>query len=280
MALAAFPDMKFGSDPELFVVDENGEGVCPTFLEGTKDNPEPVKCGALQRDGMAAEFNIEPAESYKEWEINTLTVLDELKRRLPRGHSLMAAPSMTFSEKVWDNVPDDAKELGCSPDYNAWTNTMNMPPDGEAIPRMRTAAGHIHFGWTEGADLSDEDHIQACCDLVKQLDWYLGAPPIEIDRDNTRRKLYGKAGAMRFKDYGTEYRVLSNFWVMEPRYRRWVWDRMQTALSQMASHFMPEDAENPTVAQYKFNDRLVQSINNGKRDKALFMNYPFPLRTI
>ncbi|QDP56967.1 MAG: hypothetical protein Unbinned2691contig1000_41 [Prokaryotic dsDNA virus sp.] len=280
MPLNAFPNMKFGADPELFVVDANGEGVCPTFLEGTKENPEPVNGGALQRDGMAAEFNIDPATSYKQWEGNFQKVLTELERRLPAGHSLLAAPSLTFSEKVWDSVPEDAKELGCSPDFNAWTGELNPPPDGERIPRMRTAAGHIHIGWTEDADTGDADYVAACTDLVKQLDWYLGAPALQFDKDKTRRELYGKAGAMRFKPYGTEYRVLSNWWVMSPSYRAWAWNRVQQALNQMAKSFLPESSTEGLMASYAFNDRVVKSINTGKMDSKLRDHFHFPMREI
>jgi hypothetical protein len=281
MPIDAFPDMKFGADPELFVVDRNGVGVCPTFLEGTKENPEPVDGGALQRDGMAAEFNINPVTSYKEWDDNFRRVLRELSKRLPDGCKLLPAPSFTFSEKVWDSAPDDAKQLGCSPDFNAWTKEINPPPDGDKTPRMRTAAGHIHIGWTEGASTDDEDYVEAATDLVKQLDWFLGAPSVMIDKDQTRRSLYGKAGAMRFKPYGVEYRVLSNYWVMSPNYRRWVWDRMQTALKQMARQYFPEDCEKSSqFKSYKFNDRVVKSINTGKLDRDLSAIYNFPIRSI
>lgn len=278
MPMKPFPDMTFGADPELFVVDRDGVGVCPTFLEGTKENPEPVKGGALQRDGMAAEFNIDPVDSYEQWEANFRQVLKTLKSRLPEGHMLVASPSMVFSEKVWEEAPDDAKELGCSPDYNAWTEQVNPPPDGEKKPRMRTAAGHIHLGWTDGASVDDEDYTRAARDLVKQLDWYIGAPSLHYDGDKVRRSLYGKAGAMRFKPYGVEYRVPSNFWVDNPAYRRWVWDRMQSALFAMAKTFYPDYVESTPFVEHKFNDRLVKSINTSRKDSILFRNFPEPLR--
>lgn len=279
-AKKAFPGMKFGADPELFVLDENGEGTCPTYLEGTKENPEPIKGGALQRDGFAAEFNIDPAESHEEWESNFKLVLKELQKRLPKGHTLAGVPSLTFSEKVWEEAPDDAKILGCTPDFNAWTGQINPVPDGERIPRMRTAAGHLHLGWTDDADMKDDDYRAAAMDLCKQLDWYLGAWSLTKDEDTQRRSLYGKAGAMRFKPYGTEYRVLSNFWVMSPVYRRSVWDRMQTALEQMSKNYLPEYVNGVGFAKYKFNDLLVKSINESKRDKMIENTFRFPVRNI
>jgi len=44
-----------------------------------------------------------------------------------------------------------------------------------------------------------------------------------------RRELYGKAGAMRPKPYGWEYRVLSNYWMFEDKLVAWVYN--QTALA-------------------------------------------------
>lgn len=275
MALKAFPGMKFGADPELFVVDSEGNGVCPTFLEGTKENPEPVKGGALQRDGFAAEFNIDPVDCYEDWNSNFNKVIAELSRRLPSGHSLVAQPSMSMSKKVWEEAPNDARMLGCSPDFNAWSGEMNPPPMRDKSSTLCTAAGHIHAGWTEDADLSDSAHIEAGRDLVKQLDWFLGAWSLTKDKDATRRSLYGKAGAMRFKPYGIEYRVLSNFWVLNASLRRIVWDRMQYALMEMRNHYYPEITMKNGL--YDFNNAVVESINSSKLDKTLSSSYRFPV---
>jgi len=46
-----------------------------------------------------------------------------------------------------------------------------------------------------------------------------------------RRELYGKAGAMRPKPYGWEYRSLSNFWVFIPEFTSWIWNATQASLN-------------------------------------------------
>ena len=48
------------------------------------------------------------------------------------------------------------------------------------------------------------------------LDVYLGLDSLTYDKDVERRELYGKAGAFRPKEYGVEYRVLSNAWLISP----------------------------------------------------------------
>ena len=275
--LDALPGFTFGCDPELFVVDGDGEFVTAEgLIPGTKEDPYKVNGGAVQVDGMAAEFNIDPVSTFEDFNHKISIVMTQLKAMLPRGHALVAAPSAVFSEKVWNETPDIAKILGCNPDFNAWTGKVNPPPNPELAsnPRLRTASGHLHIGWTDDADISDKQYVTNCRDLVKQLDWYLGAWSVAQDSDPTRRELYGKAGAMRFKPYGVEYRVLSNFWLGSVSSRRMVWNRMQQAIADMRDRFMPENCP------HSFNDLVIKSINESKLDQSLMANFPFPVRKI
>lgn len=272
MAYDAVQGFKFGADPELFILDSNGKPVSAAgIIPGTKDEPFKVKGGAVQRDGMAAEFNIDPASDFDTFQRNIVTVLGELKRFLPKGHTLAALPSVVFDEDQWGLAPDDAKELGCNPDFNAWTGQVNNPPEDLENPRLRTASGHLHIGWTDGTDPGDAIHKGHCEDLVKQMDWYLGAWSTQHDTDTARRRLYGQAGAYRPKPYGCEYRVLSNFWVTNPKLRLAVWNRMQQAISDMRRVFMPEYAD----ASYQ--TMLQACINSTQRDTLLENSYRFPL---
>lgn len=262
---------KFGCDPELFVVNPDGEYVSAAgLIPGTKANPFPVKCGAVQVDGMAAEFNIDPVDNFTDFNTNIIVVMKQLKAMLPPGYNLQAAPSVVFSEKVWAEAQEQAKELGCTPDFNAWTGEINPPPHDPENPRLRTASGHIHVGWTEDADF-DAQHIMNCRDLVKQLDWHLGAWSVKQDSDATRRRLYGKAGACRYKPYGVEYRVLSNFWVTTSARRLQVWNRLQNAIWGMSSNFFP-DREGG-----KYNPLLIETINTSRRNSLLESKFSFPI---
>jgi hypothetical protein len=110
---------------------------------------------------------------------------------------------------------------------------------------------------------------------VKQLDWFLGAWSVKHDSDVTRRKLYGKAGAFRPKPYGVEYRPLSNFWIVSKDLRKQVWNRMQTAIRAM------ENSELSKYAGYKkFNNTLIEIINNGSVNDPLFEILRYPLSNI
>lgn len=270
--MEAFNNFKFGCDPELFVVNGDGEFVCADgLIPGTKDEPYKVDNGAVQVDGMAAEFNTDPASSFEEFDYNISSVMKQLKGFLPKGHKLVAVPSAVFSPEEWSKAPDHAKVLGCSPDYNAWTGEANPPPNDPDNPTLRTASGHIHIGWTDNVDNTDPVHVGHCNDLVKQLDYYLGGWSLQKDPDPVRRRLYGKAGACRYKPYGVEYRVLSNFWVTSKTTRRLVWNRLQTALMNMADNFYPDKAGE------SISNRLIMSINNSERDAFLEAAYKYPL---
>lgn len=266
----------FGCDPELFIVDSKGEFVCPDgIIPGTKDEPYPVPKGAVQQDGMAAEFNINPVDNYHDFEDSIKTVMKEMEKFLPDGYRYACVPSAVFSEAEWERASEKTKQLGCSPDFNAWTGSPNPPPADEENPRLRCAGGHLHYGWTNDADMSNAQHILACRDLVKQLDWFLGGWSIRLDKDDLRRRLYGKAGAMRFKPYGVEYRTLSNFWLANPSRRKAVWNRMNSAIWAMRASFIPDQAE-----KWGLNSSLIESINESKRNAFLEKQFSFPIMSI
>lgn len=224
--------LTIGCDPEGFIANKRGslvpaEGIIP----GTKEKPHPVKCGAVQVDGMAAEFNITPANDSTTFVNNILTVIRELQTFLPEGYGVLFKPVGNFSNKVWDSVSEKSKELGCDPDYNAYTGDVNPRPDGER--KYRTAAGHVHVGWTEGMSLTDAGHVTACRMLARQLDFFLGMPLLLVDEDHKRRSMYGKAGAFRVKPYGVEYRTPSNAWLKDPELMAFVFSNTKLAFEQL-----------------------------------------------
>jgi hypothetical protein len=62
------------------------------------------------------------------------------------------------------------------------------------------------------------------------MDFYLGVPSVLMDKGEARKELYGKAGAMRLKSYGMEYRTLSNFWIFDQRLIGWVYEQTAKAV--------------------------------------------------
>jgi hypothetical protein len=204
-----------GCDPELFIADTTGIMVSAhDLLPGTKAKPFPVPYGAIQVDGMAAEFNIDPAHDEEEWTRNISAVMSTLTDTLPKDFSLQVQPTCTFTRDVLSRVPEESLELGCDPDFNAYFRMPNPAPD--SLADFRTAAGHVHLGWIEGA-LDSPEHEEDALNMALQMDMFLGLPSLTYDSDSKRRELYGKAGAFRSKEYGCEYRTLSNMWLSSPK---------------------------------------------------------------
>lgn len=214
-----------GADPEVFVKRNNIFVTGHGLVQGDKANPYPVKNGAVQVDGMALEFNIDPAASENEFVHNITSVMTQLSDMVPE-YQLVTEPVAEFSQAYMATMPFEAIELGCDPDFNAWDHgNENAKPDGDVT--FRTGAGHLHIGWREGADPNDPEHNELCCEMVKQLDFFLGLPSLVYDNSIKRRSLYGAAGAYRAKSYGVEYRVLSNKWLASESLMRWAYRATQ-----------------------------------------------------
>jgi hypothetical protein len=224
-------DILIGADPELFLMQDGVPLPATGIVPGTKDEPFPVEKGAVQRDGMAAEFNIEPAANFNEFDGNIDAVLAALYDMIPPGVTTSFKPTATFTKDVMAVQPEDALMLGCDPDFNAYTLEPNPAP--QPTSGMRTAGGHVHIGWCDDADINDPVHVDACAQLTRQLDYYLGLPSLFEDRDTERRRLYGRAGAFRPKEYGVEYRTLSNVWVGDKTLRRAVFNGVHLALENL-----------------------------------------------
>lgn len=216
-----------GCDPEVFVKQGGIFKSAYGLIKGDKKNPQRVNRGAVQVDGMALEFNIDPAASESEFVLNVQDVYNTMRLMVP-GYDVVATPVADFDAAYLKSQPQEALELGCDPDYNAWTHLANPRPDGDRP--MRTASGHVHIGWTQDEQKNDPDHIERCEMVVKQLDFYLGLPSLMYDPATRRRSMYGKAGACRFKPYGVEYRTLSNAWLNSKELIAWVYRATQAGV--------------------------------------------------
>lgn len=238
-----------GADPELCLRDKatgrfaSAWGVIP----GTKEEPLKVKNGAVQRDGMLAEFNIDPAASVNEFVDNIKSVMAQLRDMAP-NHELCIEPMATFDDDVWDNTPYAAKILGCDPDYNAYTGRANPPPPNTS--QERSAAGHVHLGWTEGMDITNPGHFQACQILAKELDLTMAYPLQLLEKDQgsiRRRQLYGRPGAFRPKPYGMEYRVPSNFWLASEELMEWVYNTCHNTFKNLMEGNALHQDDEPSI---------------------------------
>lgn len=216
-----------GSDAEVFLRDGNGNLVasCGKF-GGTKERPKnmfPIDWSnpkayadrgfMYQEDNVALEFNIPAAKTQDEFIAHMKRALGECERLAKeKGLVVVVEAANVFPESELQTKA--AQEFGCEPDFSVWSLKPNPRPKADN-PNLRTASAHIHVGYP------DMDRVG----FGRAMDLFLGAPSVVLDPDRKRRELYGKAGCIRMKPYGLEYRTLSNFWLKDKL--DWVYQQVE-----------------------------------------------------
>ena len=271
-------EFTIGCDPEFFLVDKKGNPVSAhDLIKGTKEAPYKCPSGAYQVDGIAAEFNTDPVNlsDFPAFNANIVRVIKEMANAVKASRDdvgFKVTPVLEFSQEFADSLPDNVKELGCDPDYSAYTLAPNPRPDGDRL--FRTGSGHIHFGWGANIPVDNDEHIEICASFVKMLDATVGLLMTYIDRDPRRRDLYGKAGAFRPKPYGVEYRTPSNVWLSNKTYRMAVHRMMQKAVQYMKNGYTVEKVVGLNAEQVQ---RIIDSGDHVTAEKLISRMIPdFP----
>lgn len=211
--------IKLGTDPETFLKLGNKFITADGVVPGTKDNPFAVDKGAVQVDGTALEFNIHPAETAEEFDKNITVVLTQIKemvKKVDKDIEIVFTPIAKFDAEYFANLPLKSKILGCDPDWNIRGGIIEKDEKQINNP-IRTAAGHIHIGFTENESVNDPVHFEDCRFLAEHF-YRLGRVPyaqygVLSLEEQERLKYYGGNGAFRPKPYGVELRQYSNLWV-------------------------------------------------------------------
>ena len=219
-----------GADPELFIINtKTGEVVSSIgLIPGFKGDPWTggglTEGFGLEIDNILAEFNIPPVTTEHDFVHNIefmKNFIDAFVKEKDPDLVILCKASMHVG---WDQLQSpEAREFGCSPDYNAYSLEENEKPQGE-ITNLRSSGFHIHLGY-------NNPDIATGVKIIKYSDMYLGIPSVIIDPDIERRSLYGKAGAFRFTDYGCEYRVLSSAMMANESTLRFIWKQLQKIIN-------------------------------------------------
>lgn len=205
-----------GSDFEMGIVDMDTQEFISGIgiIGGTK--AEPLSIGRdcfRQEDNINFEANIPPVRNAIDWSNYIKYCIDTVNEEIlnPQGLQLRAYTSAIYSDEQL--ASPKARQFGCSVTYNAYTGKPMEKPKGEGT-NLRSAGFHVHVGFDleEGEKFTDEDLWR----FIKTMDLYLGVPSILIDKDTTRRQLYGKAGEYRVK---TKYNIINNSILIIPEYR-------------------------------------------------------------
>lgn len=222
-----------GTDPEVFLSINDKFIAAHGLFPGTKADPFKVEKGAIQVDGLALEFNIDPAKTREEFNDNIETVLaqmEDMVRKVDSRMKINFVPIARFEKKYFDRLPEDAKLLGCDPDFNV-TGEINKSPEDLIHTPLRTASGHVHIGWTNKEDPFSPEHFGDCLSVVRHFaDKSFSNLTYE---EKERLQYYGGNEAFRPKPYGVELRKFSNIWVSQKETRLKMFDFVMKSMEEM-----------------------------------------------
>lgn len=257
-----------GADPEVIVAKNGKVWHCIGEVGGTKEEPtkifrDGVEVGAVQEDNVLYEFNIMPHDTKDGFIKNVKTMLDVGREILGDEYSLTTLSSHIFAQEDLEQFPESAFIFGCEPDFFAGNGEVNNKPTAP-WPGLRTAGGHVHFGFDNRLAKDQANVLQ----LMQLCDIYMALPALELDGDSLRRELYGKAGAHRPKPYGAEYRVLSNFWIHSEANSGFVFDQAQRAYNSMVSG---EGRELLARFPYELICEIINSNDRARAERAVKM---------
>lgn len=223
--------MKFtiGSDPEFMIINSKGQVKSAiNILKSPKQKPIQIEQNKFYYDNVLAECTIQPSLSKEEFIDNIKKSLKNLSHLIkPYELKLLAACKFPKEELIHP----DSYVVGCDPEICAYS--MKVIETQKFENDIRTAGGHIHlefnFAKTQNGPLFS----------TRILDLFLGIISNWMDKDpstSIRKKMCGKAGRFRIKEYGLEYRTLSNFWFASPQLVSVIYDIIDSIVSLLENN--------------------------------------------
>lgn len=203
-----------GADPEIFLGSESNSPVSAEgIIPGEKHSPFQADPDIqIMIDNVAAEFAVSPSENIKDF-----------TEKIEKGKGLLGLYAAANGLKILPSIstlfPEDqlqttnAQTFGCDPDLNIYGRPERKP----VHPNLRSVGGHVHLGCQLAIDNPEV--------VVGLFDLLLGMPLFYYDREWDRASLYGKMGTYRKKEYGVEYRTLSNSWIWSKHLTNVVFER-------------------------------------------------------
>lgn len=274
MKKTPFPVL-IGSDPELMAVDTRTGTITSSMriLKTTKEDPIDLGNGVrAYADNVLIEAAFNPIELMGDITAHFRDVWVRIQERLGDRFHLLPQASHAYDDdqltdklKTSEGLDVDAWTIGCTPSFDVYARTMNVPDPFK--DNTRSSSMHIHIG---NADHEKDPYGRMCrFDLdgkeqaVKVMDVIVGCASAIFDRDPTaaaRRALgYGRAGSWRGPDkpYGIEYRALSSWGLRSPELTLLVRDLTAHAMTHMT------DGTVLDVLAAVDSDQVQSAINDG-----------------
>ena len=240
--------LSIGSDFEVMLKRGNKYVSVEGLIGGTKRKPVWYEHGNLQEDNVLAESAILPCYNKDEF-ISRMQAMNGLLYSMAEQHNVKIATNASGSYDEEMLATKQAQEFGCDKDFNAYTEMEQPSPN--ANTSIRSAGGHVHIG-------VEDTSIPYMLRLAKAMDAYVAVPLMLIcgkqqrHEEVQRRSLYGQAGSFRLKEYGIEYRALSNYWTFDDNLISFVYEATERAV-EFAFH-TNQDIDS---------DKTIPVINNG-----------------
>ena len=271
-----------GADPEFFLWDrdENMYVSAHGIVPGTKDKPYKIDGGAVQVDGTAIEFNVDPSKTALEFEYNINRVILKIRDMVPEKLEFKYVPSVTYKQEYWKKkIPDDCKILGCDPDFNAKIKQYkpNPAPHIDNRSTTRTGAGHIHIGWRKTGDLNDMDFFWDCRMLALEFDRIYKQIKEIWDKDNKREYMYGNGPVFRPKKYGIEIRQPSNAWLNYPLLYGFLFELCKSLLENLKKGVTLKDEVKKYFTSFDFNSYKYIYVEPTEGYNKLAKDFNLPL---
>jgi hypothetical protein len=228
-------NITIGSDPEYAAFNNEGEAISTVgFIPGTKQDPHPMEGDwSCQQDNVGTEICIPICKTKEEFVHAMLygrkLAEQQLQKMRPDLH-LRSVSSARYSVKELDS--DVARMFGCEASYCVYTDEQSARPSPKQVGNLRSFGCHIHIGYQ-----TDDDVFVAAQRLIKAMDITCGLGSIIIDTDTDRRKIYGNAGDLRFRQIHdvniVEYRTLGGAMHLDEERLGWVYDQTMLAIDMV-----------------------------------------------
>jgi len=199
--------VNIGTDFEVFLNKINSYTTRPVpaigLFEGTKEKPHSIGNGiSILVDNVSLEANTpvhkSPYDMWKSIEHFNKYVRD-------KGYNPLYFEAKNFFRD--DLKSKEAQEIGCEPDFNVYTQSVNKHTLEGA---MRYSGGHIHLDVKQTKDMSTQEWYEKCFNIVKLCDVFV--EPVGRSTGGAQRRTKYGYGSFRIKPYGVEYRTIGNGW--------------------------------------------------------------------
>jgi hypothetical protein len=250
-------NVMLGSDPELLLKKtintiEKSFPIIGLLGHG-KNNPLHIDDSGfrtLQEDNVALEYTTHPTSNKADFLTEQKAMFKIAKAKaIEFGLTVDNRCATSFDHNML--LSKEAKTFGCEATLNAYTNTENTSPDTNVT--FRSAGGHVHISY-------DNPTTEKSLEIAKLLDLvYITSENRPINAgENSRRQLYGKAGEVRLKSYGVEWRVPSNAWVFNDEDINWIWNTVEKAFELYENGSRVKYSKYSTIQEAIDSNRTLQ----------------------